>query len=102
MKEKKEEKNKKQENSECPIILGWFQIIMLIGKPLWDVKLNKCRILNGYQSVLGNNNRLFYEVTFTDTPYWENFIEKQLYINIPKTEEDKSSYGNKNSDKKSS
>lgn len=41
MKEKKEEKNKKQENSECPIILGWFQIIMLIGKPLWDGKLNK-------------------------------------------------------------
>lgn len=100
MKEKKEEKNKKQENSECPIILGWFQIIMLIGKPLWDGKLNKWRILNGYQSVLGNNNRLFYEVTFTDTPYLENFIEKQLYINIPKTEEDKSSYGNKNSDKK--
>ena len=28
-------------------------------------------------------------MTFTDTPHWENFIEKQLYIDIPKENEDK-------------
>lgn len=76
--------NKKQEsNNDQKNILGWFQIIMLIGKPLWDSKQKKWRILNGYQSVLGNNNQMFFEVTFTDTPYWENFGEKTLYLNIP-------------------
>lgn len=81
MKEKKEEKGKKQDDSKN--MLGWFQIIMLMGKPLWDSKQKKWRILNGYQSVLGNNNQMFFEVTFTDTPYWENFVEKKLYINVP-------------------
>lgn len=80
-KEKKQEKSKKQEDNQT--ILGWFQIIMLMGKPLWDSKKKKWRILNGYQSVLSDSNQMFFEVTFTDTPYWEDFTEKMLYINIP-------------------
>lgn len=70
--------------------LGWVQILLLLGKPLWDEQKKKWRVLNGYQSILGNqNNQIFFEVTFTDTPHWENFIEKQLYIDIPKENEDK-------------
>ena len=37
---------------------------------------------------------MFFEVTFTDSPYWENFIEKELYIDIPKEQEDKSNADN--------
>lgn len=76
--EQSKENNKKQK-------LGWVQILLLLGKPLWDEEEKKWRVLNGYQSVLGNsNNQMFFEVTFTDSPYWENFIEKQLYLEIPK------------------
>ena len=83
--------------------LGWVQILLLLGKPIWDAQKKKWRVLSGYQAVLGyQNNNIYFEVTFTDTPNWENFMEKQLYTNIPKTKEDKSSYGNKNSDKKGS
>ena len=72
--------------------LGWVQILLLLGKPLWDDELKKWRVLNGYQSVLGNsNNQMFFEVTFTDSPYWENFIEKRLYLEIPKENTDKNS-----------
>lgn len=76
-------KNKDEAEKASTEILNWFQIIMLMGKPLWDAKQRKWRILNGYQSVLGNNNTLYFEVTFTDTPYWEDFTEKELYINTP-------------------
>lgn len=76
-------KNKDEPEKESITMLNWFQILMLMGRPLWDVKQRKWRILNGYQSVLGDNNNIFFEVTFTDTPYWEDFTEKELYINIP-------------------
>ena len=92
MKKKKEElpkskKNeKKQDNENIKIVnqkLGWLQIIVSLGKPLYDTDKKKWRVLNGYQSVLGNKDgQLFFEVTFTDTPYWENFKEKNLYFNI--------------------
>lgn len=69
--------------------LGWVQILLLLGKPVWDAQTKKWRILNGYQSVLGNqNNQIFFEITFTDTPYWENFVEKELYIDIPKEQKE--------------
>lgn len=85
---KKIENNKKQETVTQK--LGWVQILLLLGKPVWDAQKKKWRVLSGYQSVLGNqNNIIFFEVTFTDTPHWENFIEKQLYIDIPKENEDK-------------
>ncbi len=80
---KKAEEQTKENNTNQQ--LGWVQILLLLGKPLWDDELKKWRVLNGYQSVLGNsNNQMFFEVTFTDSPYWENFIEKQLYLEIPK------------------
>ena len=77
-------KNKDDPEKASTEMLNWFQIIMLMGKPLWDAKQRKWRILNGYQSILGNNNTMYFEVTFTDTPHWENFIEKELYLNVPK------------------
>ena len=102
-KQEQENQEKKQEENkdEGQQMLSWFQIIMLIGRPLWDAANKKWRVLNGYQAVLGNTNQLFYEVTFTDTPYWENFVEKQLYLEIPKEQEDKTENGDKGSDKKS-
>lgn len=82
--------------------LSWVQILLLLGKPLWDAQKKKWRVLSGYQAVLGyQNNKIYFEVTFTDTPNWENFIEKQLYIDIPKKQEEHSNNGNKNSNKKS-
>lgn len=97
---------KKIDNEENQTVtnqkLGWVQILLLIGKPLWDAQKKKWRVLSGYQSVLGTqNNIIFFEVTFTDTPHWENFIEKQLYIDIPKKQEENSNNGSKNSNKKS-
>lgn len=85
---KKVDNNEKQETDNKK--LGWVQILVLLGKTIWDAQKKKWRVLSGYQSVLGNqNNIIFFEVTFTDTPHWENFIEKQLYIDIPKENEDK-------------
>ena len=85
---KKIDNNEKKETSTQK--LGWVQILLLLGKPVWDAQIKKWRVLNGYQSVLGNqNNQTFFEITFTDTPYWENFIDKELYINIPDEQEDK-------------
>ena len=76
---------------------------MLFGKPLWDMKQSKWRILNGYQSVLSEKNNLYFEVTFTDTPYWEDFTKKELYLNIPEEikskEEQKENKKNKKSPK---
>ncbi len=99
------ENPKKVDNEENQIVtnqkLGWVQILLLMGKPLWDAQKKKWRVLNGYQSVLGNqNNQMFFEVTFTDTPYWENFVEKQLYMDIPKEQEASTEDGTKGSNKK--
>lgn len=87
---KKIDSNEIQESNNQK--LGWVQILLLIGKPLWDAQKKKWRVLNGYQSILGNqNNQMFFEVTFTDSPYWENFIEKRLYLEIPKENTDEKS-----------
>lgn len=95
---KTEEQNKEKETNQQ---LGWVQILLLIGKPLWDSIQKKWRVLSGYQSVLGNTtNQMFFEVTFTDTPYWENFGDKKLYLNIPKDKEENQESGGKGSSKK--
>ena len=60
MKKQNQEKAEKENKDESQQMLSWFQIIMLIGRPLWDKTRKKWRILNGYQSVLGNTNNLFY------------------------------------------
>jgi hypothetical protein len=76
--------------------LGWSQILVLLGNPIWDVKKEKWRILNGYQSVMSNtNNQVFFEITFTDTPYWENFAEAKLYLTTPQKKEKQKENGDK-------
>lgn len=95
---KKIENNKKQETVTQK--LGWVQILLLLGKPVWDAQTKKWRVLSGYQSVLGNQtNRMFFEVTFTDVPHWENFTEKELYLDIPKEQEDKTNADNRSNKK---
>ena len=86
-KQMKKQNQEKENKDEAQQMLSWFQILMLIGRPLWDKKRKKWRVLNGYQAVLGNTNNLFYEVTFTDTPYWENYADEQLYLNVPAEKE---------------
>lgn len=104
MKKQNQEKAEKENKDESQQMLSWFQIIMLIGRPLWDKKRKKWRILNGYQSVLGNTNNLFYEVTFTDTPYWENYADTQLYtqlyLSVPVEKEKQKESGDKGSNNK--
>ena len=48
---KKIDNNENQETSTQK--LGWVQILLLLGKPVWDAQIRKWRVLNGYQSVLG-------------------------------------------------
>ena len=92
--------NEKANQDKSQQMLSWFQIIMLIGRPLWDKARKKWRVLNGYQAVLGNTNNLFYEVTFTDTPYWENYADEQLYLNVPAEKEKQKESGDKGSNNK--
>lgn len=104
MKGKTEEQIRKEREKIVDKLEGlcWVQILLLLGKPVWDAQTKKWRVLNGYQSVLGSQqNQMFFEVTFTDTPYWENFIEKELYIAIPKEQEDKTENENKGNNEKS-
>lgn len=100
-KQMKKQNQEKENKDEAQQMLSWFQILMLIGRPLWDKKRKKWRVLNGYQAVLGNTNNLFYEVTFTDTPYWENYADEQLYLNVPAEKEKQKESGDKGSNKKS-
>lgn len=95
---KKVDNNEKQETDNKK--LGWVQILVLLGKPIWDAQKKKWRVLNGYQAVLGNTNNLFYEVTFTDTPYWENYADKQLYLSVPVEKEKQKESGDKGSNNK--
>ena len=60
MKKQNQEKAEKENQDKSQQMLSWFQIIMLIGRPLWDKTRKKWRVLNGYQAVLGNTNNLFY------------------------------------------
>ena len=98
--EMKKQNQEKENKDEAQQMLSWFQILMLIGRPLWDKKRKKWRVLNGYQAVLGNTNNLFYEVTFTDTPYWENYADEQLYLNVPAEKEKQKESGDKGSNNK--
>lgn len=70
-----------------PIKKQWFDMI-ISGE-----KKEEYREIKPY-------NQMFFEVTFTDSPYWENFIEKQLYMDIPKEQEASVEDGDKGSNKK--
>ena len=76
MKKQNQEKVEKKNKDESQQMLSWFQIIMLIGRPLWDKTRKKWRVLNGYQAVFVNSTNLFYDVTFIDTPYWESYADE--------------------------
>ena len=93
-------KNKDDPEKASTAMLNWFQILMLIGQPLWDAKQQKWRIFSGYQSVLGNGKNIFFEVTFTDTLNWEDFTKKELYINVPVKNKDNKSKEEKDSKSK--
>ena len=80
--------------------LGRDRLVIRSVKPMENKKRKKWRVLNGYQAVLGNTNNLFYEVTFTDTPYWENYADEQLYLNVPAEKEKQKESGDKGSNNK--
>ena len=100
MKKQNQEKVEKKNKDEKKQMLSWFQIIILIVIQFWDKTRKKWRVLNGYQAVLGNTNNLFYEVTFTDTPYWENYADEQLYLSVPVEKEKQKESGDKGSNNK--
>ena len=39
-------------------------------------------------------------MTFTDTPYWENYADEQLYLNVPAEKEKQKESGDKGSNNK--
>lgn len=58
--------------------LTWSEVINNIGKPVWDKKKKKYRVLDGYKRQ--GEDRF---VTFTDCnaiigPMWENFKEVDI------------------------
>ena len=58
--------------------LGWVQILLLLGKPLWDAQKKKWRVLNGYQSVLGNsNNQMFFGKILLKNNYMWIFLKNR-------------------------
>ena len=44
MKKQNQEKAEKENKDESQQMLSWFQILMLIGRPLWDKKRKKWRV----------------------------------------------------------
>lgn len=64
-----------EENKGIEEKLDWVEIIGSVGKPVWDNKLKKWRVLDYY----GRENDIFY-VSFSDTSNREKFEEKELYF----------------------
>ena len=64
-----------EENKEIEEKLDWEEIIGNIGKPVWDNKRKKWRVLDYYC----REKDIFY-VSFTDTNNREKFDEKELYF----------------------
>lgn len=108
MKKKKEQ----EQNQEQPIQqlkqdkatgdeeqLNWLQIMLLIGKPIWDNNKKKYRIISGYKATQSKiTNDIIAEITFTDTLHWEEFTHQKLYTNIPANKEEKKEDGSERSD----
>ena len=70
-----------EENKEIEEKLDWEEIIGSVGKPVWDDKRKKWRVLDYYC----RDQNTFY-VSFSDTNNKEKFEEKELYL---KEREDK-------------
>ena len=70
-----------EKNKEIEEKLDWEEIIGSVGKPVWDDKRKKWRVLDYYC----RDQNTFY-VSFSDTNNREKFEEKELYL---KEREDK-------------
>lgn len=64
-----------EENKEIKEKLDWEEIIGSVGKPVWDDKRKKWRVLDYYC----REQNTFY-VSFSDTNNREKFEEKELYF----------------------
>ena len=64
-----------EENKEIEEKLDWEEIIGSVGKPVWDNKRKKWRVLDYYC----REKDIFY-VSFSDTSNREKFEEKELYF----------------------
>ena len=64
-----------EENKEIEEKLDWEEIIGSVGKPVWDNKRKKWRVLDYYC----REKNTFY-VSFSDTNDREKFEEKELYF----------------------
>ena len=73
-----------EEKKEIEEKLDWEEIIGSVGKPVWDNKRKKWRVLDYYAR---EKNR--FSVSFSDTSYTENFEEEELYFKEIKESEEK-------------
>ena len=64
-----------EENKEIEEKLDWEEIIGSVGKPVWDNKRKKWRVLDYYC-----RERDVLYVSFSDTSNREKFEEKELYF----------------------
>ena len=64
-----------EENKEIEEKLDWEEITGSVGKPVWDNKRKKWRVLDYYC----RERDIFY-VSFSDTSNREKFGEKELYF----------------------
>ena len=73
-----------KEKKELEEKLDWEEIIDSVGKPVWDNKRKKWRVLDYY-----SREKNKFKVSFSDTSYTENFEEKDLYFKEIKESEEK-------------
>lgn len=64
-----------KENKDIEEKLDWEEIIGSVGKPVWDNKRRKWRVLDYYC----REKNIFY-VSFSDTSSREKFEEKELFF----------------------
>ena len=67
------EEKQQEENKTKPI--EWKNLDQYIGKPVWDNKKKKWRILEGYMRV----NKT-YSMTFTDMSDWDDCDSDRIYL----------------------
>ena len=73
-----------EEKKEIEEKLDWEEIIGSVGKPVWDNKRKKWRVLDYYAR---EKNK--FSVSFSDTSYTENFEKEELYFKEIKESEEK-------------
>lgn len=73
-----------EEKKELEEKLDWEEIIDSVGKPVWDNKRKKWRVLDYY-----SREKNKFKVSFSDTSYTENFEEEDLYFKEIKESEEK-------------